>query len=307
MADAVQIVSADFLRGLLDTQDETGLETGFSKFQNLRVGRGRGENRKGMVWLATPGKTDQAKATLDGAADYYEIPLRASFHRLPTTFALETVFKPATVSGTDYLLGVKHANYGLKIRRNATTMEVLIHDGTNSATHDAGTVAAATLYGLRLEYDGETLTTYLQTIALAASAATETGTVVGQLRAPGGDLLIGADAATPASFWEGDIEYLRAFSKLAPDQDMRYLFSYWPHPKGQYVLFDYIPGILDADDQLIDHSRNLNTGRVQGSPTVGTSLLDPCDPVQAIATRVDLDNQPRLVVVSGGVPIQEAV
>jgi len=304
MGRSIQIVSEDFLRGLLDTQDEVGLEAGWAKFENLRTGRARGEPRKGMAHVASAGDPDQAAAVLDGVGDYYEIPLRG-LHTLPLKFDIEIAFSADIVTGTEYLWGAKHANYGLKIRRNTTTIEVLIHDGSNSATHDAGTVAATTAYALRVRYDGTTLSTWLQTEANAATVATESGTVSGALRAPGGNILIGADGAAPGSFWDGDIEYVRAFTRHLAD--FRHLWQYWPHPKGRYVLWDYIPAIVDAEGNLIDHSRNLNYGTVSGTPSSTTTLLPPSDPVQAISQRVDLENESRLVVVAGGVPYEEVI
>lgn len=304
MAGNVQIVSEDFLRGLLDTQDEVGLEAGWAKFENLRVGRARGEQRKGMVYLGQASDGDQKTMVLDGAADYFEIPVR-SIHTLPQVFDFEIAFKPDVVTGTDYLWGVKHANYGFKIRRNTTSIEVLIHDGSNAATHNAGSVGAGATYALRCRYDGTTLSTWLQTVDHAASVQTESGTVSGALRAPGGNLLIGADGATPGSFWDGSIEYVRCFSKHLPS--FRHLWQYWPHPKGRYVLWDYICAILDGQNQLIDHSRNLNFAWRQGAPATATSLLKPTDPVQAIAQYVDRQNQSRVVTVAGGAVYEETL
>ena len=304
MGRPTQVVSEDFIRGLLDTQDETGLEAGWTKFENLRVGKRRGEPRKGMVPLAAAADSDQAAMRLDGAADYFLIPKR-SLHTLPLEFTMDIVFQADTVSGTEYLWGVNHANYGLKVRRNGSDIEVLIHDGSNSATVTAGSVSATTTYALRITYDGTTLSVWLHDTDTGASAVTESGTVSGALRAPGGDLLLGADASPVSGFWDGVIEYVRCFSKVMPD--FRHIWQYWPHPKGAYVLWDYIPALLDGNNQMIDHSRNLNFGKRNGAPASAATLLDPTDPVQVIAQHVDADNKTRLVVVAGGVPYEETL
>lgn len=309
MASRVQVVSEDFLRGLLDTQDETGLEVGWARFENLRVGTGRGKPRPGMIHLVTPTQGAQgawyfqASGYFDGVDEYYEIPVR-DIHTLPAKFDMELCFEAETLVGTAYLWGVKHADYGLKIRRTTTDVEVLIHDGANSVTHNAGPIATAYAYALRIRYDGTTLTTWLEKEHDHTTAAsTEAGTVSGTLRAPGGNMLVGADGAVPGDFWDGWIEYIRCFSKHLPSQ--RHMWQYWPHPKGRYVLWDYYPGILDAGDLLMDHSRNLNTGSPNGTPGPDVSLLDPCQPTQAIAHRIDGSNRRRVVAVCGGVPYED--
>lgn len=304
MGRNVQIVSEDFIRGLLDTQNEVGLEAGWAKFENLRIGRARGEQRKGMAHLATASDSDQQAMDFDGATDYFEIPNRGA---LPKVFQMEIAFQADTIAaGIDYLRGIGHANYGLKVRRNAADIEILIHDGANSATHNAGAILAAKPYVLRLRYDGTTLQTWLQSEANAATVQAESGTVSGRLRAPGGNIVIGGDGAVVSNFWDGKIEFVRAFGKHL-DDDFRHLWGYWPHPKGRYVLHDYICALLDGQNQLIDHSRNLNYGTRQGTPSPITTLLLPTDPVQAITQHVDRENESRLVVVAGGVPYEEVI
>lgn len=306
MSERVQVFSDNFLRGLMDTQPETGLAfPGYYRFQNVRVNRGRGERRRGMVRVGgTEGLEEDEALSFDGTTNILYAKRRDEIHQLRTTWTVECLVHSQQSTGTRHVLGWEHAtSYPLKIRQSGGAWQALIQDEDGAvATLSAGasSVSTSAPQQLRVTRSGGTVTFYLD----GTQVATDTSTLNASkaCKAPGGNLLYGANSTGPSEFFQGYIDYVRAFRTLIPS--FRHAWQRWPHPKGAYVLWDHW-FFYNRESLVEDQSRGMLHAAEYAAgvgPTVTTRLGNAMIPVQAMRAYVDLAQNQRLCFVACGIP-----
>lgn len=300
-----QVYTDNFLRGLQDTQDATGLPyPGFQYFGNVRVDDGVLKRRLGrlLVDTAAPSRVSQE---FDGGTMYGVVPA-SEWHTYGIPFTVETVFSPIGLTGTQPIVGWNHASafpfsIYLETDSSGTTLKATYRTSATATVSSSASIAVnddVAVQWIRASDDTLTLNVYNATDDVWTSDTSDaSGTLGGAvLQDPAVDMYAARD--TGSNFFHGDIDYIRLFNIARTRKDD--LMLRWPDP-----LCAYCVGCWEMDAYsgkiVPDLSRYGNTMSLKNTPTSATKITHDTLPVQGIFPYTTRDGVRRLVTVVDGV------
>lgn len=287
-----QVISANFMRGLVDTPDEDGLPfPSWTKFYDWRVSQGGAKRRKGLYKLARVTQTIEA-LTLNGSSQYVTVPLDARpIAKMGTRFTIEGLVSPTAVTGTNPILDYGATTPSVVIDTASSKLRVRVWDSGDVLTTVSSTDnLPTTTTSFQLVRDGTALTLRLDNSVTSGNTGTMSALA---LRTPVGDIQIGYDGT---DFFPGDIDYLRGFAAARSNHndDLRRFAD----PLAEEVVFDWDFSVT-ANDLIYDRSRYGNTGATTGSPSSTTALAGQFAPVQGIHHLRNRSGEGRVLIVAG--------
>ncbi|MCP5065894.1 MAG: LamG domain-containing protein [bacterium] len=257
--------------GLVDSPTEEGQPAAqWRVLENWRLQTGRLAPRPGMKRIAVADASLRA-IDLNGSSQYVSVGTNTTTWTLPRRWTYRQIIEPDTVSGTQAVLGWNHADAPIKVEIVAGQVKAT-HIDTDSASVSitSSTTFTAVVLSILIQRLGLTLTMWVNGVLEA------TGTLADKVSiAPGGPLLMGADGASPANFFDGALEGPELI-EVAGLPTTRGLIRY-EDPVARQVRAWYNLDV-DGNDIVKDYSRHRNHGRVIASATDVASLAHPFRP-----------------------------
>lgn len=288
-----------FLRGLETTGLEDGTELpAWSVFQNVRLDQNAAKRRGGMQRVLTATNPNSA-LTFNGTTQYVEIPTHAS-HDLGRNWSVTVDFKPADVTGTQALLGFKHAtNWPFYLYLDGATLKAQVGFSGGAVTLTGGTVtaSAANTAMLTRRVDPDDSTQYEVSLWTNGVQNTPTTAALDTTIAPAVSLYVANDNG--GNFYAGDVDFVRIESICRTTAE--WVRMRIPNPKMPFVVMDMPMQIANATTGRVeDRSRHRNHGTAQATPSSATTFSVQTAPVTLISQRLDFSGETRLDIVAGG-------
>lgn len=281
-------------QGQNDKAVEDGLELPeFRVCQNVRFVKGGARRRLGRAFVAACASDARCMDFDSASSEYVTVPIDTRVWAMGLKFTVEVCVKPDSVSGTRpvFYAGASSPSMVLDVSGGSWRWRVWDSAG-NLTTVTVGTATVDTTQTIQMKRDGASLTSRLDNVA--GGTGTMSATLL--LRTPTGALYIGYDGT---NFYDGEIDYLRAFSLVRSNHNDRLLR--FADPTASFVVCDYDFN-ADASGVVFDRSSFENHGEAQNTPTEATSLCHAPSPIRALGAATTFGGGKRVLVVAGAIP-----
>ena len=255
----------------------------YADLSGMRVDRGPFQRRLGKTRLTQFSQIANI-ISFDGTNDKVSVPTDSRVVPFGTRFTLEALFQTGTIASVQTIIGKSAAGAtGVVVTHETNgTIKTLVTDSSAGTT----TITTAAVYAIstdiryQLKRDGAALT-------VTVNGTETTGTMSATLSLASGAFAFGAD--NTSNYLTGRIDFVRLLRTCATSQRWGYLRL--PDPRASFVLFDFVVS-GDANGTCFDRGPYEMHAAVTGSPTLtGTPLAANSDPVLAIATNLDINNE----------------
>lgn len=242
--------------------------------------------------------TGNAKAgDLDRASsEEYTAAVDPRVWALGTKFTIEALVNADLAAGGNQytVFQAGHTTPSVALYLSTTTLWTFsVWDSSGASTVLTTAASAGADTSLQLVRDGASLTMRVNNVV----TDTDTMSAVLALRAPAGNMEVGAVAA--ASFFDGKICYVRAFNGLAKSSHADRMIRN-PAPRAKNCVADYDFN-ESAGGLVYDRSRYANHLVATNTPTEATPLSHNPAPMRAVSMNVDpVTNRKQLLLVCGG-------
>ncbi len=294
----------DFRRGQETTRlSRSDGPEAFQLMRNVLVNRVSAQRRGGSVRLGIVSYQGSIM-DFDGTDDYVTAKFDARCHDFAAfpgwTVEFLAIADTQDVNVRTICAIKKSADHVFRIYTDSTSSGRVVATLFDNA--GATTTLSVTGIGTGVRMEGQLKLTPAGVATLTVNGTTSTGTLgSGVLAAPDGDFTIGRTAATAATFFDGRIEFVRAFRGARThtmDSRTRLL-----HSRAKSVLFDLVMEKSEAGstDRIIDRGRFNRHGAVSGTPTTTSTFLslNPM-PIQSIVPTEYANGTRPVIVVAGG-------
>ena len=276
--------------------EQSGSPGHYEVVQNVRLGRGVFDVRKGMKKLATIAPTsDSAVLDLDGVDDFVTTTADSTIHNLQARAAwtIEGLCRAGGITSERPIFFISGV---IKVYQDNTSGGRVVAEVIDSAaattTLIVTGIVATDNVAWQVACSGASLT-------LRANGGSATGTLAGGTLATVAANLLHGKRTGPNTFYLGAIEFNRGFNVAKTSQE--YGWSRLVNPYAPDVLWDYVFEIDTGTGFVLDRSRYENHSDITGTPATTTTLCgNPPAPIQSMAPMLDKKGARRVLITARG-------